>query len=561
MTKILWILGMACLVMVQAATNDRGPQRFTVSEEQESPSVPPQNLPGFIMEDVTLYLTPSQVRALEASREENQQSGAQELSEQEALELEEEIRRQLEQQNVYINDQGDIERPVPPPQIQESTDEEPPVIIPRYQQKWAPKPNPPPQIKESTEEEPPVIIPRYQPKLAPKSNSPPQINESTDEEPPVIIPRYQPKLAPKPKTQKTQKYYSPSEEFVNQKPSPKSPKSYSFANRYTNVKVQDSNANYKIFGVQREPLRSKEYKYIPYSYFGDYTTEAPQPEEVKEEKKERKTPYSLNVKVFRNPQVTEEPKEESKIPYTLNVKVFRNPQITEEPKEESKTPYTLNVKAFRNPQITEEPKEESKIPYTLNVKAFRNPQITEEPKEESKTPYTLNVKVFRNPQITKAPKEEDENEQQSPLENEEQSPLENEEQSSLENEEQSPLETEEQIPLENEEQSPVENEQQSPVENEQQSRVGNEQQSPLEREEANLRYTPRYNDQQPGAEYQKFVSILEKEIALARSETFVRSSSVDHHTVITHRRPSNSGYRPLRSGSERSPIIGYVWRH
>ncbi|KAL0820284.1 hypothetical protein ABMA28_006197 [Loxostege sticticalis] len=261
MTSTLWILGMACLVMVQAQRYDRRPQRF----QQESPSAP-KNQREFVTKDVTLYLTPSQVRALEASREGNQQSGAQELSEQEAQELEEEIKSQLEQQNIYINDESEE------PSNEEPTNEEP-------------------TNEESTDEEP--------------NNEEPTNEEPIDEEPLVIIPRYQQKVALRPKTQGNQKYVAPSRRLNNQNSRPKSPERYSLAKQSTNEKVQDGNANYKLIKVQRDPLRTKQYNYIPYAYLGDYTTEAQQPEEANEE-----TETPLNVKTFRNPQIAEEPQEE-----------------------------------------------------------------------------------------------------------------------------------------------------------------------------------------------------------------------------------------------------------
>lgn len=272
--------------MAQARRVDPGPQTF--GQEFERPSAPLENQREITTKEVILYLTPSQIRALEASKgKDNQEGGAQQLSEEEAQKLEEEIKRQLEQQNIYINDQKDSQRPVP--------------------------------------------------------KSPPPIKEPTNEEPLTYFPAYQPLWTSIQSTLRDQKDSTPLGESAIQNPSPKVPESYSFVKIYTDDKVhetpklqlfhpiphqqQDSDAYSKLFEVQRDPLYSKEYKLIPYEYIPDYTPGAPQPEEVKElvsklDKYEIKTP--LNVKTFRNPQLTEEPKEQAE-----------NTQQTSSDKEES----------------------------------------------------------------------------------------------------------------------------------------------------------------------------------------------------------------------------------
>lgn len=125
---------MTCLVMVQAATSDRRPQKI----EQVSSTAAPQNQQGLDAKDERQYLPPN--RTSEASKEENHQSGEKILSDaREANNQEQEIRRQPEQQHIY-NDPNFFNQV--PPHLIEPINEEPPVYFPGYQQPWAPIPNP-----------------------------------------------------------------------------------------------------------------------------------------------------------------------------------------------------------------------------------------------------------------------------------------------------------------------------------------------------------------------------------------------------------------------------------
>ncbi|XP_028160389.1 uncharacterized protein LOC114352849 [Ostrinia furnacalis] len=274
MTSIKCLLVSICLVTVQASTDDPGPYKF----EQSSPTAAPSSDRGYVMKEVTLYLTPSQIRALEASQAEKSQKQSQSVSEQDLEKLDAEIKRQLEQQHIfYYKDQSDVQKPA-----------------------------------------------------SNLHNAPPPVEEPANENAADFLPKFQQSWTPIPKISDDLKYFAPLEKLNQQNPNTKFPESYSFIKIYTDEKVHetpklqlfhpiphqhpDNDELSKLFEVQQDPLHKKQYKLVPYEYLPDYSPEAPKPEEVKEISKfvtefdKYESPYNRKPS---NPQVTEDNQEET----------------------------------------------------------------------------------------------------------------------------------------------------------------------------------------------------------------------------------------------------------
>ncbi|CAG9788080.1 unnamed protein product [Diatraea saccharalis] len=227
-----------CVTSILAAQDDLGPHQFV----QNTPSSLDVK-PGYVMKDVILYLTPTQIKALEATQglnkvvpyskpNENQNERVQ-LSSGDIQKLEDELNRQLERLRIYE----------------------------RQNDKPAEVKEPPPIVEANTEESVPFS---------------PQANQQQ-----TIIPQIKPQQEPD--------YFLPNEQVFRTK----LPESYSYIKFYTdNEPVEKINSEafqaysdeFKLAEkvehnseTQQPPNYQKPYKLIPYEYSSNKS-----PEQLKE---------------------------------------------------------------------------------------------------------------------------------------------------------------------------------------------------------------------------------------------------------------------------------------
>lgn len=247
---------MICIASARIIPDDPGPYSFVDT------AAPPLDLNQgeIVMKEAILYLTPSQIKAYEASQKQDQESMSQ-FSEEDIKKVEEEVRRQLAGQNIFAVEQNSNERPLlkyqsqPPPVIEEPAKETPVEYPPQYHQKWVPIPN----------------------------------------------------------QQEDQKYFIPPKGDHH----PKLAESYTYIKFYTDHKVHETPKLQlfhpiphehqidpeldKFLEVQTDPLHKKQYKLVPYEY---KTLAVPPLEDVKEITKITSLLEKYNID--QNPEISED---------------------------------------------------------------------------------------------------------------------------------------------------------------------------------------------------------------------------------------------------------------
>ncbi|RVE46978.1 hypothetical protein evm_008362 [Chilo suppressalis] len=153
-----WLIASFCATSVLAIQEEYGPHYFAMSTPK----------PNYVMKDVILYLTPTQIKALEATQglnkvvpygkpADNKNENVQ-FSEEDIQNLQSELNRQLEHLRIYGHNERPVEIKEPPPIVEPNTEKAIP-FAPQYNQEQQVAPQPEPDYYVSNEQELKVKLP------------------------------------------------------------------------------------------------------------------------------------------------------------------------------------------------------------------------------------------------------------------------------------------------------------------------------------------------------------------------------------------------------------------